>query len=93
MLTQPEEETIAGFFQHEYLLVHDVTRWVAERARQLSRRHGLRSNDAIHLATGLMAGADIFETWNTNDFLHLVGQVPIRIRVPTWEGPIPMRLE
>lgn len=89
-LTEEDEATIVNFFRHPDILIHDVTRFVAENARKLSRAHGLKPNDAIHLATALMANADVFETWNTRDFLPLQGKVPIDIREPTWEGSVRM---
>ena len=85
-LTEPEEQTIIRFFEHSYILVADVTRTVAETARRLVREHRLKPPDAIHLATALLANADVFETWNMNDFGHLDGIMPIKIRPPTWEG-------
>ena len=85
-LNESDEQTIVQFFRHPGIVVHDVTRFVAENARRLSREHGLRPNDAIHLATALMVDADVFESWNTNDYFPLRGQVPIEIREPEWEG-------
>ena len=40
MLTEDEETTIGNFFLHSYILMYDVTRVVAENARQLARRYG-----------------------------------------------------
>ncbi len=53
----------------------------------------LLNSCAVHLATALMANADVFETWNTNDFAPLVGEVPIEIREPTWEGNLELPLD
>jgi predicted nucleic acid-binding protein len=92
-LTENQELTIVRFFEHSYILVHDVTRSVAEAARRLSREHGLKPPDAVHLATALLGNADVFETWNMNDFGHLNGLVPVAIREPTWEGNLPMNLD
>lgn len=89
MLTDDEETTISNFFLHSYILLHDVTRIVAENARKLARQHGLRPNDSIHLSTALLSDADVFETWNTNDFSRIQG-APIEIRTPTWQGNLPL---
>ena len=86
LLSEEQERTIASFFEHSYLIVHDVTRRVAEIARSYARDHGLKPPDAIHLATAVLAQADVFETWNMNDFGRLNGLVPITIREPTWTG-------
>ena len=93
MLTEEQETTISNFFLHKYVLVHDVTRAVAEYARKLSREHGLKPADAIHLATALSADANVFETWNTNCFAKLLGKISIDIRIPTWEGNLMMPLK
>ena len=83
-----DDQIITDFFrQHDNLVIHDVTRSVAERARSLSREHGLRPADAVHLATALSSGADVFESWD-HGFLAVRGRVPIEIREPTWEGAI-----
>ena len=89
MLTEDEEATISNFFLHRYILMYDVTRIIAENARKLAREHGIRPNDAIHLATALLSDADVFETWNTNDFGRVQG-IPIEIRTPTWQGNLPL---
>ena len=87
-----DDQVITGFFrQHDYLVVHDVTRAIAEKARSLAREHRLRPADAVHLATALSSGADVFESWD-RDFVALRGRVPIEIREPKWEGAIPMDL-
>ncbi len=89
MLTEDEETTISSFFLHSYILMYDVTRIVAENARKIARQHGLRPNDAVHLSTALLSDADVFETWNTNDFSRVQG-LPIEIRTPTWQGNLPL---
>ncbi len=93
-MSSEDDETIMQFFRdYDNLLIHDVTRYVAEKARQLSRQFSLRPNDAIHLATALLSNADVFESWNTRDFSSLQGEAPIQIRLPTWEGSLRMKLD
>ncbi len=89
--TAEKERLIKTFFLHEYILLYDVTRTIAENARELSRQHGLNPRDAIHLATALASDADVFQTWNTRDFGGL--NVPIPIEVPTWSGPLKLPLD
>ena len=92
-ISSDDDQIITGFFrQHDNLVIHDVTRAIAEKARSLSREHRLRPADAVHLATALSSGADVFETWDMGDFSPLRGLVPLEIREPTWEGFIPMDL-
>ena len=85
VLSEDAETTISNFFLHDYILVCDLTRAVAEDARKLARQHGLKPNDAVHLATAIATKVDMFETWNTNDFSGLQG-IPFPIREPTWQG-------
>lgn len=91
LLPESDERAIIRFFEQPYVLVHDVTRAVAERSRRLSRAYRLKPVDAIHLATALIANADVFETWNTRDFRHIPsGELAIEIREPLWVGTLPM---
>ena len=85
VLAEDAETTISNFFLHDYISVYDLTRTIAENARKLARQHGLKPNDAVHLATAIGAGVDVFETYNTNDFSGLEG-IPFPIREPTWQG-------
>lgn len=89
LLPESDEQTIINFFLHEYVIVQDVTRKIAEDARRLARRYGLKPNDAVHLATALAAAADVFESWNINDFANLP-DLAIPTRVPTFEGQVRM---
>lgn len=90
--TAQKEHMISSFFLHEYILIHDVTRAIAENARKLSMEHGLKPRDAIHLATALAVdGVEVFQTWDAKDFSEL--DVPIRIGVPTWTGTLRMPLD
>jgi predicted nucleic acid-binding protein len=85
VLAEDAETTISNFFLHEYISVYDLTRAIAEDARKLARQHGLKPNDAIHLATAIAARVDVFETFNINDFSGLEG-IPFQVREPTWQG-------
>lgn len=55
-----------GFFGREKLVVVDVSARVIERATKLRAAHGFRTPDALHLATALLEGAQIFLTGDTN---------------------------
>lgn len=46
-------------------LIHPVDTSVSVRAAQLRADHGFRTPDAIHIATGLIAGCDFFLTGDT----------------------------
>jgi predicted nucleic acid-binding protein len=51
-----------AFFEQIHLVVADVSHHIIERATDLRARYGFRTPDAIHLATALDEGADVFLT-------------------------------
>lgn len=51
-----------GFFERDRLLVADVTREVLDRTSELRVRYGLKTPDAIHLATALLHQASTLLT-------------------------------
>lgn len=48
--------------QYENLKIVDVDRIIAEEAAELRAKYNLRTPDAIHLATAIVAKADVFIT-------------------------------
>src|SRR5205807_952051 len=41
------------FFEHSWIIVREVDRFISEQARDLIWKHNLKPYDAIHLATAL----------------------------------------
>lgn len=64
--TQPEEQTrrVLDFFENPYIVVRTLDRAIAERANRISRDTGIRPLDAVHVATGILAGCDVFYTYD-----------------------------
>lgn len=91
-LSPEVEQKIVDFFENEYVLVINLDRKVAEEARQISREHGLKPKDAVHLATAKVARLDLFETWDDEvvKLASRIGDPPIDIRHPTWQGQPPL---
>jgi predicted nucleic acid-binding protein len=50
---------------------------VAELAAALGAAHGLRTADAVHLATAVAAGADRFITNNSSDFSKTITDIDV----------------
>jgi len=74
-LKPEQEETIRKFFEREYIIVRNVDRVVAERARQLIWEHSfLRPKDSIHIATALELKIPILDTFD-DDLLKLDGKL------------------
>ncbi len=58
----------------ELLPVDDAT---ARLAVALGAKYGLRAADAVHLATGVKAGADRFITNNSKDFASDISEISV----------------
>jgi len=100
LLPEWAEKKILEFFENDYITVRDVSRPVCEMARPIIRGHGLKPPDAIHVATALMAKAQVLHTYD-GDLLGknglitnplLTGCPPLRIEVPRWQfqGDLPL---
>ena len=90
-LPKEKAEIVRGFCEHEWIVVRDIDRFVAERARALVWEHeALRPKDALHVATALDAGVEQFDTYD-GDLIALSGQIgepPLIIGNPN--VPIPL---
>lgn len=71
LLKEEHEAKLRGFFQHEYILIREVDRFIAEHARELIWRHGLHPKDSIHVATALRWKIPILDTFDADDLLPL----------------------
>jgi predicted nucleic acid-binding protein len=54
-----------AFFVRPTVVLAEVSGRVIERATELRAQHGFKTPDAIHLATALVHGADVFLTGDT----------------------------
>lgn len=84
-IPRESEETIRAFFENPWILIREVDRAVAERARDLIWSHNLRGPDAVHLATALRLGLSTMDTFDS-DLIKLDGKVGrplLRIGKPT----------
>lgn len=59
------------------LALHDVTASISNLAVDLGAKYGLRTPDAVHLATAVSAGADRFITNNRRDFRQEIAEVDV----------------
>jgi predicted nucleic acid-binding protein len=74
-LPAEKAEVVQGFFQHEWIVVRDIDRFVAERARAFVWEHdALHPKDALHVATALDAGVEQFDTFDSG-LIGLSGQI------------------
>ena len=78
------KSTIVDFFKNEYISVQNVTRQVAEQARDLVWDKRIKPKDSIHVASALVVGAPIFETYDRPLIAKSgkIGAPPLIIRAP-----------
>jgi predicted nucleic acid-binding protein len=78
------KKKVADFFKNEYISVQNVTRKVAELARDLVWDHDIKPKDAIHVASALAVEAPILETFDRQLLRRTgkVGRPPLTIREP-----------
>ncbi len=67
----------------------DVTTRVVNDARELRLQHGLRSMDALHLASAVAGGADAFLT-NDDQLIARAFHGGMPIIRPEWHGSFPI---
>lgn len=70
-----EVAALAAFLGRLDLLPVDTE--VAEVATALGSRYRLRAPDAVHLATGVVTGADRFITNNSSDFPDTITEITV----------------
>jgi predicted nucleic acid-binding protein len=79
-----QEAKITKFFAHSWISVRSTDSFVAEMARQLIWRHGVKPKDAIHLATAVRWKVPLFETFD-DELIALdrkLGKPPLRTAKP-----------
>ena len=74
---------VEAFFRHEWIVIRELDRFIAEDARALVWRHNVKPKDAVHLATALKRDVPI-EQLNTFDvplsrFSAKLGEPPLII--------------
>lgn len=75
---------VTEFFKNEYISVQNVTRQVAEVARDLVWDHDIAPKDAVHVAACLVVEAPILETYDRPLIgkSGKIGNPPLIIREP-----------
>jgi len=84
-----QEQQVINFFKNEYIAVRNVTRHIAESARELVWHKGIDPKDAIHVATAIDAGLEYFNTFDKNLLRKngLIGDPPLIISRPQVDNP------
>jgi predicted nucleic acid-binding protein len=85
--TQQHEEAAEAIVTRSSNIVVPAGRNVVLRARRYRLEHGLKTMDALHLASAVRGHADVFFTWNMDDFGRLGSEVAgVKISKPYWYG-------
>jgi predicted nucleic acid-binding protein len=81
---QALKRKVTEFFKNEYISVQNVTRQVAELARDLVWDHQIAPKDAVHVASALAVEAPILETYDQSLIgkSGTIGNPPLIIREP-----------
>ena len=85
---------VEAFFQHQWIVVRELDRFIAEDARALVWNHNVKPKDAVHLATALKRDVAI-EQLDTFDepLIQLsgrLGEPPLIIGKPNMESSLPL---
>ncbi len=84
-ITRAESAKICNFFKHEYVLIVNVDRYLAENARELLWAYpALKPPDAIHVATAIKAKVFRMDTFDKDliKLSGLIGNPPLIIGYP-----------
>ena len=79
-----KKDKVIALFQNEFIAVRNVTRAIAEAARDLVWSNGIAPKDAIHVATAVSLKIPFLETFD-GDLIAQSGKVgnpPLIIRKP-----------
>lgn len=81
----PEQsEVIRKFFEHEYILLVNVTRDIAELAQDVFWNYQVHPKDAIHVASALRAPVPVLDTFDDGLIMlsNMIGDPPLVITEP-----------
>jgi hypothetical protein len=83
-------EKVQRFFEHEYIVVNDLDRRLAEQAQKLVWHHSIRPKDAVHVASAIDAKVDRMETFDDGLIKQsgTVGAPPLEIGRPNEPGTL-----
>ena len=83
-------EKVEKFFRSEFIAVENVSRRIAEAAREVVWTHRVKAKDAVHVATALHARVEALHTFD-GDLIKrsgLVGVPPLVVCRPVVAQPL-----
>jgi predicted nucleic acid-binding protein len=93
-LSAQHAKKIEDFFRHQWIVVREVDRFIAEAARDVVWGKNIKPKDAIHIATALQQDVqfDQFDTFD-RDLIKLsgtIGSPPLTIGRPNLPPNLPL---
>jgi predicted nucleic acid-binding protein len=86
--SKEEDEKIVAFFENPFFEIRDVTEPIALSARKISREHGIKAKDSVHVATAIYHNVSTFFTYDIGLLKKngKIGNPPLQIIQPEWKG-------
>ncbi len=78
LVTPAQDEAIERRFLNGWTELVELDVAIAIRARRIAREHGLKPADAVHVATAIEAGADVFLSWDDRLSYRDIGKLACR---------------
>ena len=87
-------QVIKSYFDHSFIKMIVLDRVVGEIAGDIARKHGIKPQDAVHLASALCWEAEVVHTWDDQlvSKSGIIGTSPLKIEYPLWNWQAPMNL-
>ncbi len=63
-IPESSQQMVVDFFKHEWIVVRQLDRRIAEQARLLIWKYGFAPKDSVHVATALIEGIDRMDTFD-----------------------------
>lgn len=84
-----QRKQVEAFFRNEFIVVQNITRRIAESARSYVWDHSVAPKDALHVATAIDAGLELFNTFDQRlqRKSGQIGNPGIVIAPPSWREP------
>jgi hypothetical protein len=64
LLDEQTEQLITDWFENDYISVRNVDRFVAEKARPIVRKFGVKPPDGIQIATAILMEVEVMHTFD-----------------------------
>ena len=93
VLSEEEDQKVIDLFENDYFDIRPITLPIARLSRQISRKHGVKPKDAVHLVTACYWDVPEFHTCdrgliNKTNLINTESGLPLVIETPIWRGQL-----